>query len=98
MFVMAAAIRSKNCLVYTLLVIFSFSTKEVKELYGELVNEFAFSVDQLLELSGFSCAVAIAKVCPCCATVQFNLFVYIHEPAVCAICAQLLTFSRRPVG
>jgi len=42
-----------------------YSTKEVKELYGELVNEYAFSVDQLLELSGFSCAVAIAKVWSC---------------------------------
>jgi hypothetical protein len=39
-----------------------FSPKEFKELFSELADEYAFSVDQLLELSGFSCAVAVAKV------------------------------------
>lgn len=29
----------------------------------ELFNEYQFSVDQLMELAGLSCATAIAKVC-----------------------------------
>ena len=29
----------------------------------ELFNEYSFSVDQLMEIAGLSCAVAIADVC-----------------------------------
>jgi len=38
------------------------SQAESRHLFQELVSEFSFTVDQLLELAGFSCAVAIAKV------------------------------------
>ena len=38
------------------------SRSQSRELFLELVNEYSFTVDQLLELAGFSCAVAIAKV------------------------------------
>ena len=33
-----------------------------RELFQELINEYSFTLEQLLELAGFSCAVAIAKV------------------------------------
>jgi len=39
-----------------------YSRAESRELFQDLVNEFSFTVDQLLELAGFSCATAIAKV------------------------------------
>ena len=39
-----------------------FSQKEAQAIDQELFTEYAFSVDQLMELAGYSCAVAIAKV------------------------------------
>lgn len=43
----------------------SFVSQAVaKEIFQDLVTEYTFSVDQILELSGYSCAVAIAKVYP----------------------------------
>lgn len=35
---------------------------EAQNIDEELFNEYQFSVDQLMELAGYSCAVAIAKV------------------------------------
>ncbi|XP_060552582.1 NAD(P)H-hydrate epimerase-like [Ruditapes philippinarum] len=40
------------------------SQKEAREIEQELFTEYAFSVDQLMELSGYSCAVAIANCYP----------------------------------
>lgn len=40
----------------------SFSQKEATDIDQELFNEYGFSVDQLMELAGYSCAVAIATV------------------------------------
>ena len=39
-----------------------FSQKEAQSIDEELFTEYTFSVDQLMELAGFSCAVAISKV------------------------------------
>lgn len=39
-----------------------FSQEEAQQIDEELFTEYAFSVDQLMELAGYSCAVAIAKV------------------------------------
>jgi len=39
-----------------------FSQTEAQDIDQELFTEYAFSVDQLMELAGYSCAVAIAKV------------------------------------
>jgi len=39
------------------------SQGESCELFQELVSEYSFTLEQLLELAGFSCAVGIAKVC-----------------------------------
>ena len=39
-----------------------FSQKEAEDIEKELLTEYAFNVDQLMELSGYSCAVAIANV------------------------------------
>ena len=36
--------------------------EEAQKIYEELFTEYAFSVEQLMELAGYSCAVAIAKV------------------------------------
>ena len=36
--------------------------EEAQKIDEELFTEYAFSVDQLMELAGYSCAVAIAKV------------------------------------
>ena len=38
------------------------SQEEATNIDQELFNEYAFSVDQLMELAGYSCAVAFAKV------------------------------------
>nr|XP_022306490.1 NAD(P)H-hydrate epimerase-like [Crassostrea virginica] len=38
--------------------------EEAQKIDEELFTEYAFSVDQLMELAGYSCAVAIAKVLP----------------------------------
>nr|XP_022307880.1 LOW QUALITY PROTEIN: NAD(P)H-hydrate epimerase-like [Crassostrea virginica] len=38
--------------------------KEAQKIDEELFTEYAFSVDQLMELAGYSCAVAIAKFYP----------------------------------
>lgn len=38
------------------------SQKEAQSIDEELFNEYAYSVDQLMELAGHSCAVAFAKV------------------------------------
>lgn len=38
--------------------------KEAQDIDQELFTEYAFSVDQLMELAGYSCAVAIAKCYP----------------------------------
>ena len=39
-----------------------FSQKEAQDIDNELFDDYGFSVDQLMELAGYSCAVAIAKV------------------------------------
>lgn len=39
-----------------------YSQVEAQKIDEELFTEYAFSVDQLMELAGYSCAVAIAKV------------------------------------
>ena len=38
--------------------------EEAQKIDQELFNEFAFSVDQLMELAGFSVAVALTKAYP----------------------------------
>jgi len=38
------------------------SQTEAQNIDQELFTEYAFSVDQLMELAGFSCAVSFAKV------------------------------------
>ena len=38
------------------------SQEEATNIDQELFNEYCFSVDQLMELAGYSCAVAFAKV------------------------------------
>lgn len=38
------------------------SREEAKKIDEELFNEYRFSVDQLMELAGYSCAVAFSKV------------------------------------
>ena len=48
------------CLMWGLFLF--FSQKEAQDIDQELFTEYAFSVDQLMELAGYSCAVAIAKV------------------------------------
>ncbi|XP_060564094.1 NAD(P)H-hydrate epimerase-like [Ruditapes philippinarum] len=40
------------------------SQKEAQEIEQELFTEYAFTVDQVMELSGYSCAVAITKCFP----------------------------------
>lgn len=40
----------------------SLSQEEARAVDEELFNEYQFSVDQLMELAGLSCATAIAKV------------------------------------
>ena len=40
----------------------NFSQEEATNIDLELFNEYCFSVDQLMELAGYSCAVAFAKV------------------------------------
>ena len=44
-------------------VFFHSRQEEAQKIDEELFTEYAFSVDQLMELAGYSCAVAIAKVC-----------------------------------
>ncbi len=39
-----------------------FSQEEAQKIDEELFTEYAFSVDQLMELAGLSCAVAIQTV------------------------------------
>ena len=41
---------------------FHYRQEEAQKIDEELFTEYAFSVDQLIELAGYSCAVAIAKV------------------------------------
>ena len=38
--------------------------QEAADIDAELFTEYKFSVDQLMELAGLSCAHAIAKICP----------------------------------
>jgi NAD(P)H-hydrate epimerase len=38
--------------------------QEATDIDVELFTEYKFSVDQLMELAGLSCAHAIAKTCP----------------------------------
>lgn len=40
------------------------SQEEAQAIDNELFSEYAFSVDQLMELAGLSCAVAVTKVRP----------------------------------
>ncbi|XP_062568951.1 NAD(P)H-hydrate epimerase-like isoform X2 [Saccostrea cucullata] len=40
------------------------SQEEAQKIDEELFTEYAFSVEQLMELAGYSCAVAIAKCYP----------------------------------
>ena len=41
-----------------------YSQKDSIEIDQELFNEYKFSIDQLMELAGYSCAVAVAKTYP----------------------------------
>jgi NAD(P)H-hydrate epimerase len=41
-----------------------YSQEEAQAIDNELFSEYAFSVDQLMELAGLSCAVAVTKVRP----------------------------------
>nr|KAG5701824.1 hypothetical protein BaRGS_019035 [Batillaria attramentaria] len=43
---------------------FIFSQEEAQNIDEELYTKYAFSVDQLMELAGYSCAVAIARCYP----------------------------------
>ena len=38
------------------------STDTARQIYSELLNEYKLSLDQILEITGFLCATAIAKV------------------------------------
>ena len=40
----------------------TYSQEEAQKIDEELFTEYLFSVDQLMELAGLSCATAIAKV------------------------------------
>ena len=57
-----------NCALHFILrylkcfLVLFFSQEEAQQIDEELFTEYAFSVDQLMELAGYSCAVAIAKV------------------------------------
>lgn len=47
------------------LFLLSFSSQEeATKIDEELFNDYAFSVDQLMELAGFSCAVALGRAYP----------------------------------
>ena len=50
------------------------SQKEAQAIDQELFTEYAFSVDQLMELAGYSCAVAIAKVSYFISGAVYSLF------------------------
>jgi NAD(P)H-hydrate repair Nnr-like enzyme with NAD(P)H-hydrate epimerase domain len=39
-----------------------FSQKDAQNIDEELFNDYKFSIDQLMELAGYSCAVAISRV------------------------------------
>lgn len=41
---------------------FNLSQKEAQSIDEELFTEYKFSLDQLMELAGYSCAVAISHV------------------------------------
>ena len=41
---------------------FCFSQEEAQNIDQDLFTEYGFSVDQLMELAGYSCAVAITRV------------------------------------
>ena len=43
-------------------IFFNSRQEEAQKIDEELFIEYAFSVDQLMEVAGYSCAVAIAKV------------------------------------
>ena len=51
-----------------------FSQDEAVAIDQELFNEYMYSVDQLMELAGYSCAVAIARV----STLDRSLIVWIE--------------------
>ena len=42
--------------------VFVFSQEESRSIFEELTSEYSFAVDQLIELSGAACALAITKV------------------------------------
>jgi len=49
-------------LQFFLLCVFQCSQTEAQNIDQELFTQYAFSVDQLMELAGLSCAVSFAKV------------------------------------
>ena len=49
-------------LSHMLICVSDCSQTEAQNIDQELFTEYAFSVDQLMELAGFSCAVSFAKV------------------------------------
>ena len=64
------------------------SRSESRQLFQELINEFSFTVDQLLELAGFSCALAIAKVfvlSPLSLLISVSVSVSVYIPSPVAI-------------
>jgi len=48
--------------VILIILIFIFSQEEAQNIDEDLFTEYQFTVEQLMELAGYSCAVAIAKV------------------------------------
>lgn len=61
--VISASVSAQNKLVkHNVDILFFYSQEEAQKIDEELFTEYAFSVDQLMELAGYSCAVAITKV------------------------------------
>lgn len=74
----------KNCrssllfrsLVHSRIMVKFLGQNEAINIDQELFNEYKFSVDQLMELAGLSCAVAIAKCYPISDLISNNILVF----------------------
>lgn len=53
--------------------------EEAAHIDEELFNEYHFSVDQLMELAGLSCASAVADCYPDKTKVRLNFFLVCHR-------------------
>ncbi|KAL8584072.1 hypothetical protein ACOMHN_022412 [Nucella lapillus] len=75
--------------------------EEAQKIDEELFSTYAFSVDQLMELAGYSCAVAVAKCYPACTLPKHQAAVLVccgpgnngGDGLVCARHLQLFGFS-----